>query len=213
MSRSAVLQKVSILCRPFCLKKIKTFWQKFYLSIHIFCLFHQQHCMLMMSRLMFNDIVTISSLSCWMLHSCAPRDGLTSLFAQSIKQHIKRCFWYLGDEEEQSCTLWSIFHKSAFYHKPSVYFRLPCFSVMWLQVCNSCAKYFSDFLSSRDHLRGRSHELFQSEYAFFHINALLVMEKTSATTYFVIVFVQKLTQISTPYWESQFLLSQITIGF
>ena len=145
-----------------------------------------------MSRLMFNDIVTISSLSCWMLHSCAPRDGLTSLFAQSIKQHIKRCFWYLGDEEEQSCTLWSIFHKSAFYHKPSVYFRLPCFSVMWLQVCNSCAKYFSDFLSSRDHLRGRSHELFQSEYAFFHINALLVMEKTSATTYFVIVFVHKI---------------------
>lgn len=117
-----------------------------------FCLFHQQHCMLMMSQLMFNDIVTISSPSRRMLHSCAPRNGLTSqvrksffwisVFAQSIKQHIKRCFWYLSDEEEQSCTLWSIFHKYAFYHQPNVYFRMPCFSVMWRQICNLCAKYF-----------------------------------------------------------------------
>lgn len=67
-----------------------------------FCLFHRQYHMLIKSQLVFNDTVTISSSSPLMLHSCARWNGLTSqdwksflwisVFTQSIKQHINRCF-------------------------------------------------------------------------------------------------------------------------
>ena len=72
----------------------------------------------------------------------ATQTFLCILSLRAFKQHIDSCFQYLSDlsRGSWSCESLHIHHKCACYHQPSVCLQLPCFSIIWRQLSNTCTK-------------------------------------------------------------------------